>query len=96
MIDESMFDAVKLLDDHRVRRIFEYLLKNMAASELKMSYDLKMAPDELTPSLAKLLEIGLVQTVTTQGTLSQSYTLTEKGFRMNRYLSGPSYRQFKR
>lgn len=95
MIDESMFAAMKLLDDHRVRRIFEYLLKNMAASELKLSYDLKMPPDELTPSLQKLLEAGLAQTVTGKGALSQSYTLTERGFRTNRYLSDRSPQQFR-
>lgn len=90
MIDESMSDAIKLLNDSRVRRIFVYLLKDRAASQLRLSYALRMAPDELTPSIEKLLDAELIQTVLTAGTLSQDYTLTEKGFRVNRYLSGPS------
>jgi predicted transcriptional regulator len=93
MVNDANFSALRLLDDPALRRLLEYLLKNQAASALKMSYDLQQEPDALNPLIQKLLEAGLIQTVATKGGFGQTYIPTERGFRMKQYLSRPSPRQ---
>jgi predicted transcriptional regulator len=98
MIDDSMFNARKLLEEGGPRRILEYLLKNKAASDLKLSYSLRMKPDEIDEALRKLEEARLVRPELTKGLSGRTYIPTEMGFAMEQYLSrpGPETRQYRR
>lgn len=94
MEEQSIFDTIALLQDAKVRQIWEYLLENKAASTLRISYALKMPPEDVERSLKQLEDKQLVRRETlgiTSGTALSSdvYVLTEIGERIRKYLSRP-------
>lgn len=89
---EPELDVLSILHNEGARRVLEYLVSNLTASALKLSYDLKMPPEDVEKVLTDLEAHGLVNKTVRQMP-GAAYILTAKGQELRRYLSGPSVRQ---
>ena len=93
-MSEPELDVLMVLQNEGTRRVLEYLVVNLTASALKLSYALKMPPEDVEKVLAELEAQGLVSKTARQMP-GAAYVLTAKGQQLRRYLSGPSVRQYK-
>ena len=91
---EPDLDVLTLLQDEGARRVLEYLMANLTASALKLSYALKMSAEDVEKVLAGLEAQGLVSKTARQMP-GAAYILTTKGQQLKRYLPGPSARQYR-
>jgi len=88
-MDKPEFDCLTVLQNEGARRVLEYLVANLTASALKLSYALKMPPDDVEKVLAELEAKALVSRTSRQMP-GDAYVLTAKGQQLRRYLPGPS------
>jgi predicted transcriptional regulator len=73
-----------IFDDEIVRKIMEYLIKTLAASKLKISYDLKLPPEAVDDAMRKMEEAKLIRTQS--GRSRDVYSPTEAGLEMKPFL----------
>ena len=89
------YAALALLQDEKARRVIEYLIERLTASALKLSYDLRMPPDELEAVLTLLEGPGLVRRAPRQSQMpGDAIQVTEKGQQLRQYV-GRTARQNK-
>ena len=93
-MSEPELDVLTVLQNEGTRRVLEYLVVNLTASALRLSYALKMPPEDVEKVLAELVAQKLVSKTARQMP-GAAYVLTAKGQQLRRYLSGPSVRQYK-
>lgn len=78
-------EQVKMIfSDETVRQIMEYLLKVLAASKLKASYDLKLPPEVVDEAMRKMEEVKLIRIQS--GRSRDVYSPTEAGLGMKPYI----------
>lgn len=87
-------EAFELLGDDKARPVLVYLIQNSAASALKLSYALKMDPDDVDGALQKLEANGLVHREPRQMP-GDAYVITGKAQPMRKYLAEGSSRQYR-
>lgn len=70
------------LRDPTIRKILTYLAKNLYASPLKLSYDLKLGENQVADALKKLEEAGLVKLREPSQVARPGYGLTDLGVKL--------------
>ena len=73
------------LQDENARRILEYLVENLTGSLMRLSYALKMNPEEVEQALESLDSLGVVQR-SARSISGDAFVLTEKGQQLKPYL----------